>query len=305
VGDPRRRVVGSLLQLKKFINETNGKRDCFVSVYDFKYIDKIFIDIDGENAFETAKKIYKFLYESKIPTIPVISGKKGYHLYVLVKPEKLTEKNKLVNATYSIIDKSGAFRIEHGGEYKIPLIDSVTIGDTRRLCRIPETLRPPENKRFCAYLPPDFHTLNEKDVKLYSYNPRPFEYELKKLPSLDSFEKVDIESYRPPRKTQLKQKIMIKNKNIGLRLFLRPCIFKEISTIHPRHEARVDMVSELYERGFDESEIFIFIKNLKWEDFDPEITKYQIHSIIKVPLKPYSCRKLRSLGYCDHSCEVM
>jgi hypothetical protein len=177
VGTPVRQTIYSEKQFEDFIARHNGKSDCFVSVYPNNLkITEIFFDFDGAGALGDAKQLYTFLTERGYPVIPVASGKKGYHLHVLVKGNG-GDKEQLRLVAWSIIYT--AF-----GE-KRPTVDEKVVGDLRRLCRIPNTLRPPENLNYCTYLPPNvFVKMTERDVAEHIKSPHHYEYDMVGIPTL-------------------------------------------------------------------------------------------------------------------------
>lgn len=176
VGNPQRRVIYDLRQLENFIARNNGINDCYVGVYpNLLRVAEIFYDYDGKDSLEETKKLYTFLRERSYPVVPVDSGKKGYHLHQIVRCDGGT-KEQLTEATYSVLGATFGT--------KPPSVDSNPIGDLRRLCRIPNTLRPPENLNYCTYLPPDFTKMNEKEVAEHIKSPHDFDYDLRNPPTL-------------------------------------------------------------------------------------------------------------------------
>jgi|GEM_PF-3941021 len=175
VGNPTRRTVYNRRQFERFIEENNGIRDCFVSVNPLGRFTEIFFDFDGPRALEETKRLYNFLSERKYPVIPVVSGKKGYHIHLLIKGDG-EGREMLRSVTWGIL---------HEAFGKNPLsVDTKVIGDARRLCRIPNTLRPPENRNWCTYLPVDFVDMDEKQIIEYSKKPHHVDYDLRNPPSL-------------------------------------------------------------------------------------------------------------------------
>jgi len=176
VANPKRKPIWSLRQFVKFIEENNGRNDCYTSVYPLdETIDKIFLDLDGPKALEDAKAIYEYVYlEQDIPVIPVASGKKGIHLYILLKPKTYENPSNLLSmVTYRILEDT------FGEKVKETSVDPHVIGDVRRICRIPNTLRPPENLNWCTYLPPHkFVEMTETELVKHIKSPHIYEYDL-------------------------------------------------------------------------------------------------------------------------------
>ena len=101
-----------LRALSNHIKQNSGKNPCFTSLYrifvvkDFvSEIDKIFFDFDGE--FEDFVKFYKVVKSSNFPIIPVITGKKGYHAYIILKTKHYAfpeSKLLLTNAAHYLLN---------------------------------------------------------------------------------------------------------------------------------------------------------------------------------------------------------
>lgn len=100
---PVRRIVHRPKEFEQFVDEYNGRGDVFVAVYGEKrLVDKLMFDFDGHFAFEFAKKFANFLYIHNLSFVPIITGKKGFHIYVLLYPEHLTGEEKEQKKTISM-----------------------------------------------------------------------------------------------------------------------------------------------------------------------------------------------------------
>jgi len=303
VGKTRRRIY-NMRQLIDYIESANGYEDVYTSVYSLDFrIDKIFIDLDGKNAFNDLKAIARFFESEGLQYIPVASGKKGYHLYLLLKPKKYKNSKQLLRAvTFYIIEQ--VF-----GKNNLASVDPTKIGDIRALCRVQNTLRPPENLNYCTYLPPSFFDLTEKDVAFHIKSPHTYDYGIdpRKLPTLDFFD-VDVEKYAynanaNANNDNLKLTTNIKNiKDIKayLKTVLRPCLYNRIIQPDPEHLVRVATTIDLLQ-FLSEKQVFEIYARLKWRDWNPEITAKQIKYATKY--LPYSCRRLRQLGIPKACCE--
>lgn len=323
VATPKRWMVHTEKDLKNFVVNNNGIEDCFTSVYPANYlIDKIFNDFDwGKFVLDDAKKYYKWCLDNDYQAIPIVSGKKGYHIYFITHPKLYAKKTKLLltKATFSIMKEVfGNFKQEttyiEGKEVRILRTeerviapDPAVIGDTRRLTRIPNTLRPPENLNYCTYLPPrDFLDMTEEDVVKHMKRTHSYDYEIKfrKAPYLDDFE-YDFEEepdYRSWNPLGLGEKqIIVGNPSSFLKRQLRPCLYKRIIGIHPNHMTRVASTVDLLIQGFTTEEILSVFSTLGWEDFSEQTCFEQIESCKKYQ-RPFSCSKLRSYGLVTTCC---
>jgi len=303
VGNPTRSFVRNEWEFIRFVDKYNGITDVFVSVYPANgIIDKIFFDIDNTN-LRIVRKFYNYLVENDYTVIPVVSGRKGFHFYVLLKPKLYDEegREKLTNATYSIILDSGLYSKERGegNEWYIPKCDTRIIGDIRRLTRVPNTLRP--HGSYCTYLPPDFVNMTAKEISGHMKSSHTYDYEIRKLPTLDDFEKVSVELFRPSIYSESFPSPSCSS-NVGryLKPILRPCLFKKLFTFNPSHDVRVAATIDLLDMGFSENQIFKFYSQIGWEDWDESITQYQISNIKNRRYRYYSCKKLRRLGIADN-----
>jgi hypothetical protein len=112
VGNPFRRIVHREKEFLQFIEQNDGRGPVFVNIYGLeKEVDKLFYDFDEPFAFEFVSKFAKWLYYNNIAFIPIITGRKGYHIYVLVYPEKLIgtegeQKQQLADAQLWLIEQA-------------------------------------------------------------------------------------------------------------------------------------------------------------------------------------------------------
>lgn len=304
-----RRKIHYPWELKHYILNSNGVEDCYASIYpDGGVIDKIFFDFDGKNSLRDSRKLYRWLLDEEIPSIPVISGMKGYHIYVLLCPD-LGTKEELTTATLGILRHAFGKEIKS----KTPIsVDFHCIGDIRRIARIPNTLRPPENKTWCSFLPRDFDTLDEEEILEYEkapYVPRFDEYRVRQLPHLadivgkygQEIERVYYSRYITPENKAKQNNTVLKVGKSVIKLLFRPCIYRLLDMPNPPHLARVAATCELLER-FDDEKIRDIFGTFGWMDWNPDYTLERIRAIRRAGYNPFSCGKLRVLGMCDQSC---
>jgi len=294
-----RQVVTNYDDLVKLINRDNGLMDVYVSVYDKNlHIDKVIWDIDSRTpsglnvALEEAKRLYNLLMSKGIPTLPVFSGKKGFHIYAFFRPLQLN----VVTASELIRNIQEQFIIQA----KVRLADSHLIGNVSALIRVPNTLN---WTRFCVPLPDKFVNWSITDILNYALEPH---------------NGIEINGYRPDIRDFYNPEIMyptgkpatfIDEKSVIpsnvkelLRYLLRPCIFALVTNIRePPHFARVELVTELSALGYNVDELVEIIKRLNWADFDESITRKYVEKYVNYI--PYSCRRLRYMGVrCPEDC---
>jgi len=290
MGNPSRKLIHSEGEFIKYVDENNGKRDVYTSVYPLTgEIDKIFWDLDGKGALQDAKVLYTHLKKQGFVVVVVVSGKKGFHLYLLLKPKKYESAKALLTAvTYSILAEAFKGRTEVS-------VDPHPIGDVRRICRVPNTLRPPENLNYCTYLPEDFLDWNEEQVAIHMKSPHVYDWDFRgKYPTLNDFEiagQVKIDSFKP---VGNQTPMLPDDGNEFLKRILRPCLYRNILVSEPRHDVRVATTVDMLDAGLNSETIFNAFSKLGWADWDAKITRYQIEHCRY--LKPFSNRRLREKG---------
>jgi len=313
VGNPYRWQINSLGEFENFVGHNNGINNTFVSVYPSNFlIDKIFFDNDfGDFVLEDTKQMVEWMLDKKYEIYVLISGKKGFHIYMKLHPKiyGTDAKMLLTKATYSVLNSIfGDFKQETAyidGKQKrilrtkkrIIAPDPKVIGDVRRLARVPNTLRPPENINYCTFVnPKEFLEMSQSDIAMcckytsnICKNGGSYEY-----PTLLDFD------YQFPKSTQHSSwptfkidKEISSNPSLVLKGILRPCLYHNIIRIHPSHDVRVAATVDLLRAGYSASYVTILYSTLGWEDFNEEKTLEQVKSCSG--LMAYSCSKLRNL----------
>ncbi len=311
-----KRTIHSPIELQHYVESNNGISDCFASIGTLNFLlNKIYIDIDSprgvEGAFEEACKIHLWLIENGYDVIPVISGKKGFNEYILLKPKryanKIEAKSLLKNATHWILCQIFGYGRDNS-IIKTDTIDPQIIGDVSRISRIPDTLRPPENLTWCTYLPLDFPDMDIGEVILLMKEPQMIEYDISmSLPTLNDFPeapenvRVTRKTKQKPITTQHKGSVQIRDHSI-LKDLLRPCLYRHLMMRNPLDIVRVAVTADL-QQFFTRKEIFEMYKSLGWLDWDPQKTMHWIDSIGDRGLHPFGCKKLRELGIPNECCE--
>lgn len=161
-GNPNRRMIYNINQLKMFIKTNNGKNPIFFLINSPPLIDKVFFDFDnGEETIADVRKLDSYLYENDLSHIILFSGR-GFHIYVLTVPYKANNpKQTLTNIHSEIITNSG-----------IKQYDNSCIGDIQRLGRMPNTLNQ-KSKLYCTYLSHDeLQNLTFEQIKEIGKEPR-------------------------------------------------------------------------------------------------------------------------------------
>jgi len=290
VANPQRVPCYSLEQFKYFLSYNEGLHDCYTSVYPFSgEVDKIFYDFDGHaRGLEDARRVYSWLIENHFTAVPIASGKKGIHLYVLLMPHMYeTPKELLTNASYYILQQV------FGNDYLKSTADPHVIGDIRRITRIPNTRRPPDNTMWCVPLPQEFVASSWIDIINWCKMPHEFPRCTPSRKTLFDFPKVELPYMLL--EADLPKFDMPKNVNYLLENMLSPCLYRGIMVSNPPHAIRVAATSELL-MFLKPHQIADVYSKLGWVDYDFETTLSQIESCKKY--RTFSCKKLRMIGAC-------
>lgn len=293
-----RKIIKSPDNLITQIKRENGLKDIFISIYDKNLIiDKIIFDIDAskpsdlQKALSQAKSLYDALTSEGIPSIPIFSGKKGFHIYALFSPIKVdyfTCGDLIRNVQEYFLSKKN-----------ITMADPHLIGNSNALIRIPNTLN---KSRYCIPLPN--LDLSIYDILNLSLSTQPFPFSLSDRPDIREF-------YDPSRSPtpinngeslNVSSNIVPENIKTFLKTLIRPCVFESITNNRePPHFCRAELVTELRSLGYKPESITKIIEKLRWADFDLNTTKKYVEKYQKY--LPYSCRKLKSMGIrCLENC---
>lgn len=310
--------------MQKFIDRNNGINNVYAGVYSENFVvDKIFWDFDyGPNVLADTQKLYKWCLDNELQAIPIISGKKGTHLYIILHPHLYKAKTKilLTKATFSILksvfgpfkqimhpNRNGKLVRKLRTEDRIIGPDPAVMGDTKRISRIPNTLRPPENINYCTYLPPEtFLDMTTQDCSEHMKSTHHYDYKIdfNKAPLLTDFEykfdDVDFQKWETIKGTNTIS-IGTSNPNLFLKNLLRPCLYRHITSIHPSQPVRVAVTIDLLLANYSVEEIDSIYSTLGWEDYLQKKDIEQIKSCKKYT-EPFSCRKLRDYGIPKFCC---
>jgi len=295
VGNPYRMVVKSFDEFSKFINLNNGINPVYTSIYDLRYrIDKVWIEMDApstKKALDESKKIVKKIEDYEIPFVPVFSGRKGFHFYLLFKPWTASNIPTLKFAIETIQKL-----ITDGIKY----VDSHGFGNVKALVRVPNTLN---RVNYCTYLPYEFVDWTPEKIVKWSKEPHTLylndygitiKNEIRDFLGSEVFEKYDYTHFDFPEIESLPSNLKY------LSNLVRPCLIPYFQNEkEPSHIMRVNLVSELMWLDFNEVQVHNIIKSLHWSDYDEDITRYQINNIFKNEIKPISCRNLRNYVRCN------
>jgi len=234
-----------------------------------------------------AQQLYTHLLSKNIPTFDIASGKKGIHFHCRFATRE-GEDNKaiLYKTTKSLL--LGCFGADKNSIIQSKCIDTHLVGNVRALCRVTNTLRPPENQSYCTLLPPKkaFLEMNLAQLKshtksIHTYPLSSYDYDPQNLPKFEDFILPEVEqtqlSFEEPKDAT---QIPIFTDNALLKwIGLRPCLQKLITVSEPRHPVRIATAADLKRADFTTREICAIFRTLNWVDWSEEYTNYQIERV--------------------------
>jgi len=309
VGNPQRTRIFKQKQFEDFVLLNNGaSRDVFTSVYPSDHtIDKLFFDFDCsrtkypditmQEVFNDFCKFYGYLVDIGEVPLPVVTGSKGYHLYVPLYSSKAT-KEQLWLATLSLLYESGLIWLDVDDKGKnvwksSRAIDTTTIGDIEQLCRIPNTLRAPSNEYWCTWLPLYKHDIRDMSVdETFEWAKR---YHLRddvceRKHTLDYFITRDTDFFEGfkgnfPIHHQMADLSALSEKEDMLYSMLKPYIPRGVISrvIHPEadHESRFVTALAMLESGLPIDFVVNLLSLIGWSDWDISVCRSQVQQIDK------------------------
>ncbi len=318
VGIPRRSPVYNWEQFKNFVEKNNGINDCYSAVYPFEEnvnevtrLDRIMFDFDTSFptigiALESAKVMYDLLTSYGIPTVNIATGSKGLQIHALFEPQTFENAKEILWLTsYSLIKE--AYK---NNNRLLSALDVHPVGDIRRICRIPNTLRPPSNTLSSSYLPPELDMVTAKDVVDHMVTPKVYNYDFtKRRPKFEDIDLVDTykelipmgDSFTPTYVPKKAFEPTVQEMSLTmLKHIIRPCLYRSLQLGEPPHAARVAATVDLINMGLHPTSIAKLYSKFGWVDYDLNKTIYQIGTIYDERKKcsriiTYSCSKLRRL----------
>lgn len=224
----QRPVIENPMHFYKFVNQYNGIKNIFFSLYncdkfsnfDNCIIDKLVFDFDLKNkSLEKIKSIIPLLKKLNYKFSIVFSGNKGFHLYIFTHQTKDINNryHTLYNAHRTIMEKLNLTTDD---------IDSKLIGDIKRIIRCPNTMHLKSRLYAIPLSVEEVLTLSYKEIKELAKVPRLKFYIFGKIKF--SLEKLDY----TPRRAEYKS-IPEHNYDIKLNNITDEKILSIVENMHP------------------------------------------------------------------------
>ncbi len=303
-----RREVYSVEGFRRYVKTSLYRlANCYASIYNTTmdvWVDKLCFDFDAKederlkDVFEVVREfVVELLRKWKIEFVWCFSGRRGFHIHILLKPTTL--KPPLARFVVREVQKDLA-----GG---FDFVDSHLIGNIRGLIRVPNTF----NHRggfFCTSLPEEAIDWRIDEIFKYAKRQQRVKVLGERRKSILDFVGGEVRKYVEERCEGAYPEFHVElNENVVpppsvLKDFLRPCIFKHIQSENPEHYIRFAFVAELLYAGFTVKEIEAIIRSFGWRDYDEEVTRYQVEHITRGKYKPPSCAKLSKYVNCREVC---
>ena len=339
---PNQKMVYDREQFLRHVYTFSGLRDVFTSVYAFPYsnglplIDKLFGDIDDEpeKALKKGQDLFEWTHENHFVTAVNWTGNKGPHVYPLcpniVLGSKIESAEYIKKAVYFILEETGLFEYKEvtnldgkKQEFKVPLIDSTSIGDIRRLTRVCGTRRASvfglQLPVYCVALDPDhFLDLSVKDIFEYEKESCPFpDIKFKKEDIKRHFNELDLDSININEWRSQDVFNIFKNTETSpnvpeseiaelIKVLLpRPCIHKFIALPNAPPPIRYAATCELHRNGMKPETIMNLFGKIGWVNWDYEETLKQVRLICSKNVVTWGKKKMQEAGFClPEDCET-
>lgn len=252
-GIPNQFPVKNRDEIINNIQRYNNQKDVFLSICEYDAFGNIFplwffIDLDSidrnqDLVNEDASKILNWIEKNDLTFMMDESGHKGLHFLLELNPDYRYYNNQFRAFYFFLLNN-----------LDLKTIDS-TCCETKRLCRVPETINMKSGKLCCTLIEQEGKSLNIFD---YIDNDD------------DEFDKCDYEvknySY-----SRGESKLVF-----PFDVMFAPCIFDEVRNVEVEHYIRWRFVKLLQFQGYSVKEIFDECKSCGWGDFSPSLTESQI-----------------------------
>ena len=273
-----RKKISTLEEFQSYVDKASGYEEAFVSVLPTDgTIDRAHFDLDGKSAIHDGKRLYLWGVTNGFATIPLLTGKKGMQVHILSRPFKVENSKELLSDIESYI-LNQALGLKSWED--TTSVDWHLFGNVVALCRIPETLRPPENDNYCSFLPPNFTEMSEDEIYRFAKYPYVFPYQITHRKSLLDLP-LDIEA-EPIKESELLDPVTNPHVHTPFRptdpiSFISNLLSQkrvaEITQQNPPHRARIITTLELLDCGLTADDIVYVYSKLGWHDHNEKISR--------------------------------
>lgn len=327
IGNPFQKIAHSNKDIVEFIDENKNENPVFISHNSYptfqgrepyqSNVNKLFIDMDSkkpENALIDARALDQFCTDNNLPNYSAYSGSKGFHIYILLKPQVYVISQYLKDAIRAI-------HIWLMKKLGLRTLDIVS-AEPKRLCRVwytphstldKKTGKQVQNGNYCYPLSKtQLHTWNMPTIIDNSKQPKmgtPIQCSDSTLYlTLDEFIThfdIDIKTILDEQVAEFEPSIMaykeVTNDFIK-KILPKPCVHSQIvHNPNPPHKIRFAATVQLKNLGYDKKWVFDFFQHQNYMDsHNKETCAYQINHIYdhKPKYNHPSCNTLKKLGLC-------
>lgn len=296
---PKRRILAEPSVIQKYYELYNGKKDLYISVYDYfgfkkedikpenAIIDKIFLDFDYDDEFKffnDVKTVAKFLYEIGAKFKIRFSGR-GFHLFVYLVEQDLKNPSKAIRGWVKDLHQKTNTQS-----------DPAVVGDLRRVCRMLGTMN---MKTHLYCIPLDYAHLMNFTYEAICEMAQEYEPTYQNNDKLCSAEEwiidgvlVDISGYDSEK--EIIKPTPIDVSKIKIQDGYPPCIEKMLANPNLGYYERGQLIIFLRDQGHSFYEILTILKSILSE-------KKYIHSTEEEnqPEYLYYIREDLLFGNCD------
>lgn len=296
---PKRRILAEPSVIQKYYELYNGKKDLYISVYDYfgfkkedikpenAIIDKIFLDFDYDDEFKffnDVKTVAKFLYEIGAKFKIRFSGR-GFHLFVYLTEQDLKNPSKAIRGWVKDLHQKTNTQS-----------DPAVVGDLRRVCRMLGTMN---MKTHLYCIPLDYAHLMNFTYEAICEMAQEYEPTYQNNDKLCSAEEwiidgalVDISGYDSEK--EIIKPTPIDVSKIKIQDGYPPCIEKMLANPNLGYYERGQLIIFLRDQGHSFYEILTILKSILSE-------KKYIHSTEEEnqPEYLYYIREDLLFGNCD------
>jgi hypothetical protein len=295
LGFPSQIYVTNPIVRDNLFKSFNGKRPIFASTFRFPTRDKPIVDmaifdIDSKLSlripYKDTKKLKDFCDSKDIPYIIDFSGGKGFHFFLITKPEEGSEevRDKLYSIQLSLVQS-----------LKINAIDLPTIGRLSWPIRVPsffyvrfnkekgKSVVIEKNNLYCRFIPPDDFEKGLEHILELAKTPGEIPKRPKATFSMDEImEKIPKFEMKHKYNGNDNLELMQTASNVSIPSTCAvglPCLQQIAIQKHPSHYERIELVAWLKIMGYRDMAIVAYIKSLKWSDYNYKDTATNVAAI--------------------------